>query len=293
MLQDVGAERVSSRTDISVPAVEEIKASSLTTIQVTGLVHKGKLHLPGGSFSINDKAGIRVLLKRLKDDGSEVALAEKQAFGLTAKQLVELHGDLSREVEFKTAGQKAGDVIKKIARGTGLSFEFDAAARAAINGDEKVVDELNGISSGTALATILRPLGLVLEPQRLQGKELTMRIVDSRASKENWPIGWPIEKVPVQVVPQMFNKLPIEIRGFPLKTAVDAIQKRAGMPYYYDLNALAREGIELDKVKVNLSSKKISLMLATTKLLRQSKPRLWEEIRVDENGAPFLWISTR
>lgn len=293
MLQDVGADRVTSRTDVSEPSVEEIQAPTVTTIQVTGLIYKRKLHLPGGSFSINDKAGIRALLKRLKDDGSEVALAEKKAFGLTAQQLVELHGTLSREVEFETADQNAGDVIKKIAGKTGLSFEFDAAARAAISGEEKVVDELKGISSGTALATILRPLGLVLEPQRLQGKKLTMRIIDSRSSKEHWPIGWPIEKIPFQVVPQMFNKLPIEIRGFPMKTAVDAIQKRAGMPYYYDLNALAREGIEMDKVKVSLSSKKISLMLATTKLLRQSKPQLWEEVRIDENGAPFLWITTR
>lgn len=293
MLQDVGADRVTSRTDIGQPTVEEIQGSSVTTIEVTGLIQKQKLHLPGGSFSFNDKAGIRALLKRLRDDGSNVALAQKHAFGLTAEQLVELHGKLSGEVEFVTAGQNAGDVIKKIAKKTGLSFEFDTAARAAINSDEEVVDELKGISSGTALATILRPLGLVLEPQRLQGQKLKMRIVDSRSSKEHWPIGWPIEKIPFQVVPQMFNKLPIEIRGFPLKTAVDAIQKRAQMPFYYDLNALAREGIELEEVTVNLSSKKISLMVATSKLLRQCKPKLWEEIRIDENGAPFLWISTR
>ena len=293
MLQDVGADRVSSRTDISQPTVEEVETQSVTVVQVTGLIHKQKLHLPGGSFSINDKAGIRALLQRLKDDGSEVALADKKAFGLTAQQLIELHETLSREVEFNTAGQKAGDIVKKIAGQTGLSFEFDAAARAAINGDEKVVDELNGISSGTALATILRALGLVLEPQRRQGKSLTMRIVDSRSSKEHWPIGWPIEKVPFQVLPEMFNTLPMEIRGFPLKTAIDAIQQRAGVPYFYDLNALAREGIEMDKVKVSLSSKKVSLMVATTKLLRQSKPQLWQEVRIDENGVPFLWISTR
>ena len=293
MLQDVGADRVASRTDISEPAVEEVKASSVTMIQVTGIIDRKKLHLPGGSFSITDKAGIRALLKRLRDDGADVALAEKKAFGLTAEQLVGLHETLSRKVEFKTAGQKSDDVIKKIARQTGLSFEFDAAARAAMSGEEKVADEVNGISAGTALATVLRPLGLVLEPQRPQGQKLTMRVVDSRASKENWPIGWPIERVPVQVVPQMFDTLPIEIRGFPMKTALDAIQKRAEIPYYYDLNALAREGIELDKVKVALSSKKISLMSATTKLLRQSKPQLWEEVRVDENGTPFLWITTR
>ena len=262
-------------------------------LQVTGIVERNKLHLPGGSFAITDKAGIRALLKRLRDDGAEVALAEKKAFGLTAEQLVALHDTLSKKVEFKTAGLKSGDVIKKIAGKTGLSFEFDAAARAAMGGEEKVADEVNGISTGTALATILRPHGLVLEPQRRQGQKLTMRIIDSRSSKENWPIGWPIERVPVQVVPGMFDTLPIEIRGFPMKTALDAIQKRAEIPYFYDLNALAREGIELDKVKVDLSSKKISLMAATSKLLRQSKPQLWEEVRVDEKGTPFLWITTR
>jgi len=293
MLQDVGADRVASRTDISEPAVEEVKARSVTMIQVTGIIDRSKLHLPGGSFTISDKAGIRALLKRLRDDGAEVALAEKKAFGLTAEQLVGLHETLSKKVEFKTAGQKSGDVIKRIARQTGLSFEFDAAARAAMGGEEKVVDEVNGITAGTALATILRPLGLVLEPQRSQGQKLMMRVIDSRASKENWPIGWPIERVPVQVVPQMFDTLPIEIRGFPMKTALDAIQKRSAIPYYYDLNALAREGIELDKVKVALSSKKISLLAATTKLLRQSKPQLWEEIRRRTPLLPGPWVSFR
>ena len=125
-----------------------------------------------------------------------------------------------------------------------------------------------------------------------------MRIIDSRSSKENWPIGWPIEKIPFKVVPQMFNKYPIEIRGFSMKAAIDAVQKLSQMPFYFDHNSLAREGVEIDKVKVklsskDLSSKKISLMAATTKLLRQSKPQLWEEVRIDENGAPFLWISTR
>ncbi len=293
MLQDVGADRVSSRTDISEPEIDEVETASVTMIQVTGLIYGRKLHLPGGSFTINDKAGIRALLKRLRDDGAKVGLAEKKAFGLTAEQLVGLHETLSEKVEFNTAGEKAGDVVRKIAGQTGLPFEFDAAARAAISGEEKVVDEVNGISVGTALATVLRPLGLVLEPQRRQGEKLTMRVIDSRSSQENWPIGWPIQRVPVQVVPRLFDTLPMEIRGFPMKTALDAIQKRAEIPFYYDQNSMAREGIELDKVKVNLSSKKISLMAATSKLLRQSKPQLWEEVRVDENGTPFLWITTR
>ncbi len=294
MLQSVGADKVISRTaSPELPAVEEIKTPTMTLLKVTGFVSGRNIFLPGGKFSIRDKNGIRNLLQRLREDGATVALAEKLAFGLTAEQLVGLHEKLSKEVDFNTAGQRAGDVIKRMTEGTRMSFLYDRAATAAVNGEETVQEELKGISTGTALATVLRPLGLVLEPKREQGKELQLRILDTRSSKENWPIGWPIEKAPIEVEPKLFDTLPINIQGFPMKAAMDAIEKRAGVRFFYDQNTLAREGIELDKVKVTLQREKVSLLVAVSKLLKQSKPQLWEEIRVDENGKAFLWISTR
>lgn len=294
MLQKVGADRVTSKTGVAgTPTVEETQTTAMTHVQVTGFIGGRKLFLPGGSFAISDVAGIKSLLQKIRDDGSTVALADKMAFGLTSEQLVALHERLAKKVEFTTKDQKAGEIIKKIVNQSGLDFVYDKAARAAINGEEKVAEELRGISTGTALATVLRPLGLVLEPNRKQGKAMKMQILDSRSSKENWPIGWPIEKAPVEVEPKLFDTLPIEIRGFPLKTALDAVQKRADVPFFYDHNTMAREGIELDKVKATLVQKKISLLVAVSKLLKQSKPKLWEEIRVDENGKPFLWITTR
>ena len=294
MLQKVGADRVTSRTGrAEAPTVEETQTAATTYIQVNGFIGSRKLFLPGGSFAINDVAGIKALLKKIRDDGATVALAEKMAFGLTSEQLVGLHDRLAKKVEFTTKGQKAGDVIKKIVKQSGLDFVYDRAARAAINGEEKVLEELNGISSGTALAAILRPLGLVLEPSRKQGKELKLQILDSRASKENWPIGWPIERTPIEAEPKLFETLPIEIRAFPLKTALDAVEKRGGVLFLYDHNTMAREGIELDQVKATLVQKKISLKVAIGKLLKHTKPKLWDEIRVDENGKTFLWISTR
>ena len=72
------------------------------------MIAGNRLKLPGGSFSIRDKAGIRELLTRLRDDGAQVAMAEKKAFGLTSEQLVTLHGRFSQTVEFETKGRKAG-----------------------------------------------------------------------------------------------------------------------------------------------------------------------------------------
>ena len=97
MLQKVGADKVVSRTGKSgTPTVEETRMTSSSLVKVTGFVVGGKLKLPGGSFSIRDTAGIRELLKRLREDGAKVALAEKKAFGLTSEQLVALHQQLAK-----------------------------------------------------------------------------------------------------------------------------------------------------------------------------------------------------
>ena len=156
-----------------------------------------------------------------------------------------------------------------------------------------VAEELNGVSAGTALAVVLRPLGLVWQPRRLPGKPLELMIVDSQESLENWPIGWPLERPPVQIEPRLFERLQLEIRGYPLGDALDAIEKRTGVSFFYDHNSLARAGVELKKTKVTLIQDKASFMVAIDKLLRQCKPQLIDELRVDENGKPFLWITTR
>ena len=294
MLQGVGADKVISKTArTGTPTIQEIETSRSTLVTVTGFIVNNKLRLPGGTFSIRDKVGIRQLLQKIRDDGAKVALAEKKAFGLTSEQLVALHQVLSKKVEFSTSGENAGDVIGRISKEGGLNLVLDSASRTAVNGDDSVVEELQGLSTGTALAIVVRPLGLVLQPKREQGKALEIHLVDSRDSDENWPIGWPIEKPPVAVEPKLFAKMPIEIRNFSLSDVLHAIEKRADVPFFYDHNTLAREGIELAKVKVTLVQKNVTLMVAISKLLSQTKPKLSEEVRVDENGKAFLWITVR
>ncbi len=294
MLQNVGADKVLSKTARpGTPAIEENQLSNSTIVRVTGYIVGNQLKLPGGSFSMGDQAGIRALLQKFRDDGAKVALAEKKAFGLTSEQLVDLHAIFSKPVEFSTVGLNAGDVIGKLFRQTGLKVILDPTARAAVSGEEKIADELKGISIGTALAAIVRPLGVVVEPKREQGKSLEIHLLDSRSSEENWPIGWPIDRPPVAAAPTLFDQIPIEIRNFPLDSVLDAIEKKSGVPFFYDHNTFARNGVELSEVKVTLVEKKVALLVAVSRVLNQSEPGLSYEIRVDENARPFLWISVR
>ncbi len=293
MLADVGADRVVVQTNSTgAPTIEESQIGEAVVIYIKGSVDGNRLLLPGGTFSIRDKGGISALIQKLRDDGAAVALAEKKAFGLTSDQLVDLNSTLGKPVNFSTKGMATGAALAKISEMLGTEFTFAPAAKRELNGSAIVTEDLKGISAGTAVAVIVRPLGLVFEPQRRQGKSLELMIVDSRESNENWPIGWPLERPPVQVEPKMFEQLALEIRGFALSDTLNAIEQRTGVPFFYDHNALARADIELSAVKVTLVTEKISYMVAVAKLLRQSKPGMIAEIRVDETGKPFLWIST-
>ena len=297
-LANVGADRVRSRTSFrsSVsPGVEEMKLGSTISIVVTGVIQGRQLLLPGGRFELSNTQGIRDYLQKLRDDGTKVALAEKKAFGLTSEQLVGINDEFSAVVNISTRGVSTAQVVQAMAGQLKTRVVYDSYAQKALRSESSVVDELKGLSVGTSLAAAVRPLGLVVQLYREQGKSVEIRIVDARTAEENWPIGWPIDK-PVSITePALYKKLSnIEIRGFPLKSILDRFEQRVGVPFLYDQNSMAREGIDLEKNNVTLVKKKVAYYAAISKLLSQVKPRkMKQEVRVDENGKPFVWFSTQ
>lgn len=296
MLQTVGASRVTSGLGGAGEAsIDEKESDRAITIRVKGYIDKGKLVLPGGKFTLRDAAKIKKLVEDFRVNGAEVALSEKKAFGLTAKQLVWLHGQLSVKVETETRGMKLGDVVKTLAKpvtsNSEIKFVYDELAQRVFRSEALITEELKGLSTGTALAAMLRPQGLVLEPVHIKANEIELHIKDSQSSEEHWPVGWPLTAPPIRVEPKMFEQMPINIKNFQMDKVMSVVQKRADVPFLYDQNAMAREGIDLTKTKVTLEEKSASLSVVVSRLLRQSKPRLAQEMRMDEAGKGFLWIS--
>ncbi len=70
-----------------------------------------------------------------------------------------------------------------------------------------------------------------------------------------------------------------------------AIQKRLEAPVLYDHNSLARSGIDIANKQVSLPATNTYYKEILDQLLKQAS--LKSEIRVDEAGRPFLWISAR
>lgn len=294
MLQEVGADRVVSKTRRTGTAkVDETETNGIRRINVRGFLAAGRLTLPGGKFRISDKNKIRDLLQKFRDDGKETTLAEKFNFGLTVSQLVSLSEKLAEPVEGSTKGRPISEVAADITKNTGVVFVREGRARAVLASDEKVTQEFEGMAIGTALAAMTKPFGLVLEPAREQGQAVQVHFKSARDSKESWPVGRKPKQAPVMVAPGLFQKMPIGIKNFPLDKVLDAFQKKAKMSFVYDQEVLAREGIDVAKTKVSINHKDGVLASMIRRLLRQSKPKMTYELRADDAGQVFLWITVK
>jgi hypothetical protein len=273
------------------PMVTGGDAAQVQVYRVTGILTQGnRLRLPGGVFSIRDRARIADWIDRLAKGGQEELTARPAAFGLTGKQLVELHDSLAVKVDSVTEGKRVSAVVGSIGRSIALEIEADPGAEKVLAAEETVGDELIGVSGGTALAAAIRPLGLVLVPHKQRGKPVRLFITDARNAPESWPVGWPPEKKPRELLPKLFEFVTVEITEIPLGEALAALQKRLDVPFLMDHNSLARHRVEPARVNVTMPAGRTYYRKVLDRLLFQAK--LKAELRVDEAGEPFLWITT-
>ena len=280
------SQRAGSKIEIKNRGTEE----SPNYVVVGVLTARNTLRLPGVEFRYGERAAITKWVEKLKADGMEGVTAQTGVFGLTKKQILEVHQALTGKVNFSTRGLTNAEAVARIARGLQLELTLDPTARAAMASPEKVADELQGLSAGTSLAIILRPLGLVLVPNRPTGKMVRLVVMSADQVQESWPIGWPPQKNPGLMLPVLFKNLEVEIKEVALGTALEALAPRVKAPFVFDYNSLARDRIDLATVKVSVPAGRTYYKKILDRVLSQA--RLYCEIRVDEVNTPFLWIST-
>jgi hypothetical protein len=270
-------------------SIQATGSGASASYQVTGvLTNDNRLRLPNGTFTLGSSGAITKWLEKLKTGGEEGLNAKPGAFGLVPKELVVVHEALAVKVNFTTAGKTTKEVVQGIAGLVPLKLKVDPAVRGHF-GDEKVTDELVGLSAGTALAAAVRPLGLVLVPVK-DGSDLHLRIVDSRTANQVWPVGWPAKRPPRETLPDLFKFLNVEVSDTPLAESMEAIRGRLGVPLLVDQNSLAKQQIDYATAKVTLPKTNTYYASILDKLLFQCK--LKYELRVDEADSPFLWITT-
>jgi hypothetical protein len=249
---------------------------------------RGAVQVPGATFSLDQRRRLADWLAQLAKHGPDPQAAKPGPFGLVPKQRAAVDERLAARVGFATKGLTASEFVDRLARQIKLGISTDAAARAELAAGEKVHDELSELSAGTALAAALRPSGLVFRPQAA-GERIELVIRVGRGEKELWPIGWQPQQAPGRLIPALAELPTVEIDETPLSAVLPAVEARLKAPLLFDHNALARHRIDPAKITVRIPPERMVYGQAVRKIL---EPDLKYEVRVDEAGKAFLWITT-
>jgi hypothetical protein len=279
----------------STDEVKVVAAGSKTApvYRVTGTLNaRGELVLPGGKYTLRDGAKIAAYVKELRELGPPESRPKITAFGLTTDQFDALRKDLSRPVKFSTKGQSRSEVMEKIAGELGRQVALEGGTRDALKEAGDVLEEFEGMASGTALACLLRPAGLGLAPRVTAGGKVQLEICSGLTEKDAWPIGMPADDQKRKLLPGLFEVLDVEVpKGTPILDALAAIAAKIGAPILLDHNGLAEINLELTKATVAVAPSRQTPSVLLSKLLSAASPRLRTETRIDENDKPFLWVT--
>ena len=284
-----GAVRIRGATARDQPRVENLGTTDRPLPKLTGVLdRRGVLHLPGARFTLRDAAELSAYLERLEADGPERLTKPIGRFGLTEEEFTEV---------FEAFTPPLGAVLGRAKPG-GLRDVVDAAARVAplsvdrgapLGAPPEDLDGVRDLSLGAALAALLRAEGLALIPEKQPGRPVRVRVGESLGEDDTWPIGYDPERSPRETAPALFEFLNVEIDGFTLTEAVDAIAPRLdGLPIVWDRFALRRDAIDPATTRVRLARTRTYYKRVFDRLVIQA--RLNARLRVDEAGRPFLLI---
>jgi hypothetical protein len=291
VLDDAGIKNVTLRTARGADQLGiDVRGTEQSPIYVvTGVVHsRDELRLSTGRFRRSDVGRLKQWLDDLAQRGTGGEPQQQGAFGLSAAQFATVREDLAGPLTFSTAGMSRRDVLQRIGRERLTPLKLDAGAAEALAA-EQVAEDLIGLSSGTALAYVLRPMGYCMVP-RAQGTEAVCLVTRTRPELEIWPVGWESDKSRRDVAPALFEFHNVNVQGVTAEVTIQAIAKRLKVPGLVDHNALARHGIDPSQIVVSHPQSRTTYGLALKKLLFQA--RMKYEIRIDEAGQPFLWFTT-
>jgi hypothetical protein len=254
--------------------------------------------VPGRSFSRGELAGLGAYFRQLTEEGVEGVTAPRGAYGLTRKQYEAVHADLAQRLGVATKRRPLAEIVTQLSTRLALPLAKDASAAARFERGQGV-DDVGEFAIGTGLAILLRAEGLALRPVVDRG-QLKHRIVprSGRARPwdgadrggRDWPIGYRPEVRLSQVLPILLERITVQIEGYTLAEALDALRERLDVPLFVDHAGLSAARIDPAQIEVRFPPRKASYKRILDNILFQAK--LQGEVRLDERGKAFYWITT-
>ena len=258
------------------------------------LARNGTVHAPGARFKLGEEGKLKEYLARLEDEGEKGVTAARGKFGLREEQFALLFDKLKAPMGSIRSDSSLKTILRDTERNLGVRIDSDEGAALALAATPEGAEKLAGLSTGTALAVLLKQEGLALEAGKPIGGAVSLRVVELRRAEETWPTGYQPESSPRETAPVLFEWVNVEIGGYSLRQTFDAIEpslssEERPLPLVWDHYTLRRDGIDPGSIQVSLEPKRTFFKRVIDKLAFQA--RLKAELRVDEAGSPFLWLT--
>ncbi len=273
--------------------IEPGDAATGASYRVFGIIStRGELLLPGGRYGRGDRAGLAKFFSDVRTSGGPRKAGEKPPpFGLSPQVLEAVARDLEKPVDFTTSGVAPAQVLFEMGKRLASPFVADPAIARKLGQAEKVPGELKGLACGTAAAAILRREGLSIMPRLKADGRPEYFVAAANANQDVWPIGWPPDRPLPEMLPDLFTLRNVEIDDISAAQLFQVVTDRVKLQMLFDEQALLLKNIDPAKVSIKIPLAKIGYAAVLDRAMFQAG--LKHEVRVDDAGKPFLWVTAR
>jgi hypothetical protein len=274
--------------------VDETIQGTLRWVVATGEIDaQGQLKFPDRSFSLREQTQLKEWIDELKLYGAQGAPEGKPLWGLTNAQFSKVFESLSTPVEGKLRGQRLDAALAQLGLPEDLPVRYHSTAIAHIaarRADAALRAEVHGLSGGTALAAVLANYGLGYRPLRTPAGAMELVVEPLANLEQPWPIGWEPDKEVSRgkLAPGLYKMVPVGFNEIPLDNILGAISEAGEIPVVINYDSAAQRGIDLDR-PVSYPQKRAAYMMVLGSVIRGS--RLKQDLRVDERGVPFIYVT--
>ncbi len=276
--------------------IEQQTFGTTRRVTATGLLdHGGDIVFPDRRFSRNDVGKLREWIEELKTYGAQGAPTGQPLWGMTQAEFDVLHAAMQKPVETATRDLDLTAAIVAIELPEKYPLKFTEAAKTQIGPVDDIAavkNDVTGFAKGTAFALLLREYGVAFAPKRLPDESVILQVETAEEIDRAWPIGWDPDSLGLsrlQLARDFFLPATIEIDKMTMTQMLDECRKTTKLPVLVDGLALDSLNYDFNRIVVDYPRRRTSWSLALRTLV--GKLQLTQELRVDENNKPFVWIT--
>ena len=271
--------------------VTQTETKSARRIKATGLLdNRGIVHFGKDKFRVTDTVRLKDWIDNLKKYGVQGDPSGKPIWGLTKDQFDNFFRATAKPLATEVQGMPIEQAVRTMEFPASTPIKWtDDAKKIAASADE-VQRELKLYGRGAALAILLNDAGLGFYPERAPSGSVEL-LIAKRSRVDMWPIGWPPKLSLAKTIPEFYKRVPVSLPNVTLTRVFGAIEANTKIPILIDHYQIKAKGQEFDKMKVEVKPRKMSWnsVIRTVTV----KNRLNYDVRVDELGKTFVWVSTQ